>query len=90
VKWMDGYLTSRKSGGYPHGMTLLKSRRGTSNTQPGAGGGGAMGAGVTSPTVIAGGNLTTLRFILSNGVHRGIVGSSTYDSDDDPSEIVGE
>lgn len=89
VRWMESYLTCRKSGGYPSGTTLLKSRRGVGSAHTGGYSTTTANTGVTSPAVIAAGNLASLKSIYANRIHRGTVGSSTYDSDDDPVSLVG-
>ena len=93
LKWMDAYLTSRKGGGYPHGSSLLKTKRGAGAAGRPGGYHGSSQAGtgaVLSPTVIAAANLSMLKFVMANGAHRGIAGATSYDSDDDPQELVGE
>jgi hypothetical protein len=91
LKWIDSYLTSRKSGGFPHGSTLLKSRRGSTGATGGAYTGTVPGAAnAASPVAIAMANLVTLKGVLTGGVHRGVTDSSSYDSDDEPACLVGE
>lgn len=87
VKWMESYLVSRKSGGFPNGTVLLKPRRGVSDVATNY---SPRTQNPVSPVAIATASLACLKAILSSGVHRGVVDSSTYESDDEPADLVGK
>jgi hypothetical protein len=101
VKWVEGWLNTRRSGAYPHGSVLNKPRKNSYGSAPISSSIGATGA------VVAATNLTAWKILMHstpppsgqeqqsqtgifNAVDYGGHWATGYDSDDDPSILVGK
>lgn len=96
LRWLDSWLNSRRTGGYPHGSFLSKMRRTANSGSHAQGGYSGAGAATTGPSAAATAtaNLSALRALFSGNSpsvkSAGHWQGSGYDSDDDPVELIGK
>ena len=93
-RWLQTWLETRKSGVFPSGSVLMKPKRGTSaqtnngNLSP-VGSASATGIGMGTKVVGGGAGIGGLLLLVRRCFAGEPLGDS-YDSDDDPTDLIGK